>query len=99
VDRADVEVSAGRYSWAKRIFEAMLHFENCPDGFRQSVEQRLALLKKLETGENTDATLKEFMALHDNLFSLINLADIERVNATQVSDVRQLPWPPKKPPQ
>jgi hypothetical protein len=94
IQRADLEVKAGRYSWARAVYETILRFESCHDGFKKEIERRLHYLERLERGQDTDTNLKEFMALYDDLFFRMNLADIEGREAEQVQDVRNIPWPP-----
>ena len=92
---ADLEVKAKRYVDARETYRLLLRF-GCwgKEGLEQEkLEERLALVGKLERGEDTDGNLKKLLSLHAESSSFTDIPAIQLMRPTVVSDLTKLTAP------
>jgi hypothetical protein len=91
---ADRLVKAGKYKEAEEIYRLVLHFERCGDEImKEQVEKKLAFVDKLKKGDHPDLNLRTFMELCDELGTLVDFTQVEKLSPTIVTNILSVRLP------
>ena len=88
---ADLKAKAGNYDEPIELYRLLLHFDRSDTKERR--KKKLALLQKLKRGEDVETTTRQFMELSDDLGTLINFHQLERITPAVVTNLLEVRLP------